>query len=188
MLGLALHDCIINNRRSNHSVVCNSWLGVAHGQTSSGVSECDTQTGFISQITDSQLTSSSSWSGLGVGNSRLSSGYSWSAGGNSAGQYIQADFGALRRIERIGTKGRGNYPQWVTSYTFAYSVDGSTYEYILNDDNSHRVFQANANQNTEVVNDLDDVYVARYVRLVVQTWYSHISLRWEVYGCDLGTT
>ena len=50
-----------------------------------------------------------------------------------------------------------------------------------------KVYQANSDQNTVVVNTLESPIEARFIRLHPQQWYGHISMRAEIYGCREGT-
>lgn len=160
---------------------------------STGVGQCDTQTAYIATIADSAISGSSQYNGwYAYSRSRLNtvaSGSwqgSWASLYNSVGQYLQADLGTVRRVEKVATQGRQNSNQYVTSFRFSYSVTGSDYTFILNDDGSERIFSGNSDQNTIVENAFDSALVARYVRLYPQTWYGHMSMRWEVYGCEIG--
>jgi len=158
-----------------------------------GLGSCPTQSPYITGLADGALSGSSEHNVYhGYTRSRLntytSGSYTgaWSSASNSVGQYIQADLGEVRRIEKVATQGRYGANQWVQSFRFAYSVAGSDYEFVLNEDNSERIFTGNNDQNTIVENAFDDVFVARYVRVYPQTWNSHMSMRWEVYGCEIG--
>ena len=102
---------------------------------------------------------------------------------------FQANFGEVKRVETIATQGRPSraYAQWVTSYKFAYSVtDVEPYIFTLDPACNEKVFDGNTDQNSVVNHDLETTVEARCVRLYPQTWEAHISLRWEVYGCDVG--
>ena len=154
--------------------------------------ECDAPEALIANIPDSQLSGSGFYdSAHGYSRSRLHTqrnddGYgAWAAEENTVGEYIQADFGQLQRIQAIATQGRADWDQWVTSYKFAYSTDGVTYHYVTSDDDcSDRVFGGNVDRDTVVEHSLDVPIVARFVRLYPQTWYHWMCLRWEVYGCS----
>ena len=50
-----------------------------------------------------------------------------------------------------------------------------------------KVYQANSDQNTVVVNTLESPIEARFIRLHPQQWYGHISMRMELYGCAMIT-
>ena len=146
---------------------------------------------LIANIPDSQLSGSGYFdSRYHYGRSRLhtqgnggSIGGAWATDANTVGEYIQADFGQLQRIQTVATQGRHDWDQWMTSYKFAYSTDGVTYPYVKNADGSDRVFGGSSDRNTVVEHSLD-VLVARFVRLYPQTYYSWTALRWEVYGCS----
>ena len=156
---------------------------------------CPVYTDYVAAADDSQLSASSTHSDRhSVAQSRLNTlGYeanpagSWSALTIAAGEWIQIDLLEPRHIDRIATQGRNDmtgpyHVQRVTSYKVSYSNDGSTFNYVLNFDGSERVFAGNTDSDTIVANVFDAVQ-ARYIRLVVETWNSHASLRWGVFGC-----
>ena len=159
------------------------------------VGQCDAPVALIANIPDSQLTGSGFARDDPVyrySRSRLHTQFNddgnggraaWSADSNTVGEYIQADFGQLQRIQSVATQGRAGESHWVKSYKFAHSADGVTYDYVTNDDGSDRVFGGNSNSNTVVENSFT-VLGARFVRLYPQTWRSDMALRWEVYGCS----
>ena len=159
--------------------------------------ECDAPEALIANISDSQLSGSGFYGNdqrFGYSRSRLHTQRNddgndgraaWTADESTVGEYIQADFGQLQRIQAVATQGRADWDRWVTSYKFAYSTNGVTYDYVTSDDDgSDRVFVGNSDRNTVVENGLDVPIVARFVRLYPQTWYTSINLRWEVYGCS----
>ena len=105
----------------------------------------------------------------------------------SASRYTNKlpNFGQLQQIQVIATQGRADLRRLVTSYKFAYSTDGVTYHYVTSDDDgSDRVFGGNSNRQAVVEHSLDAPIVARFVRLYPQTYFGHMALRWEVYGCS----
>ena len=156
--------------------------------------QCDQRVALIAGIPDSQLT------GTGFGGDDPVYGYSrsrlntqrgddgnngrgaWSVDENTVGEYIQADFGQLQRIQMIATQGRADWSQWVTSYKLAYSTDNVTYHYITRANGCDRVFSGNSDKST-VVEHSFNVILARFVRLYPQTHHGHMALRWELYGC-----
>ena len=156
------------------------------------VAVCESESDYISILESSALSGSGHWSAdhsytNSVLNTVAENGHTgaWSAARNSINEYIQADLGANRIVAKIATQGRSIYDQWVTSYHFAYSSDGTNYHFILSD-GSKRLFNGNTDRNTIITHKLDSPIVARYVRLYVQAWSGHISMRWGVYGCDVG--
>lgn len=50
---------------------------------------------------------------------------------------------------------------------------------------SFKVYKANSDQNSVVVNTLIYPIEARFVRLDIEAWYGHISMRFELYGCHV---
>ena len=144
-------------------------------------------TGYIATIPDSQLTGSTNTdSSDSYSHSKLHTTGAWESASLSVGQFIQADLGTVRGVEKVATQGQSDSDQWVTSYKFAYSGNGITYSFILNPDGSDRVFTGNSDRNTVIEQELETAVAARYVRVYPQTWHEHMAMRWEVYGCDIG--
>ena len=157
---------------------------------------CEAPAALIANIPDSQL------SGSGFVDNNPQAGYhrsrlhtqrnddgndgrgAWRADSNTVGEYIQADFGQLQRIQAVATQGRADTNYWVTSYKFAYSTEGVTYDYVTSDDGSDRVFAGNSDRNTVVEHSFDVPIIARFVRLYPQTYVIYMALRWKVYGCS----
>ena len=153
-------------------------------ESTTAASSCSVQAPLIAGLADSALSASSFRNaGSRPAGSRLHSGAFWRPASEAVGEFVQADLGALKRIEAIATQGHPAHARWVTSYKFAHSADGVTYDYVTNDDGSDRVFGGNSNSNTVVENSFT-VLGARFVRLYPQTWRSDMVLRWEVYGCS----
>ena len=84
-------------------------------------------------------------------------------------------------LSSIATQGRSDYRHWVTSYTLHSSLDEVHLEPITNLHDPYQPFTGNTDQNTIVTHSLN--VVARYVRLNVQTFHGHPSLRWGVFAC-----
>ena len=159
--------------------------------------ECDAPEALIANISDSQLSGSFFYDNnprFTYSRSRLHTQLNddgnggrgaWLADENTVGEYIQADFAQLQRIQAVATQGRHDWHQWVTSYKFAHSTDGVTYDYVTSDDDgSDRVFGGNNDRQTVVEHSLDAPIVARFVRLYPQTYFGHMGLRWEIYSCS----
>ena len=53
----------------------------------------------------------------------------------------------------------------------------------LNEKSLFQVFTANSDRGTIVSHKLSPHVFSRYVRFSVMSWYSHISMRVELYGC-----
>ena len=106
----------------------------------------------------------------------------WASQDEELGQWIHAELEEVKVILKIATQGRAEsgYNQFVTSYKLATSTGGDL-EYILDEFGHERLFPSNLDQHTVVENCVGNIQAFR-VRLYPQTWYAHISLRWEVYS------
>ncbi|XP_020631519.1 coagulation factor V-like [Orbicella faveolata] len=120
----------------------------------------------------------------------------WLARVNNNHQFLQIDLGAKSVVKRISTQGRYDANQWVTSYTLSYSQNGVRF-YPYRENRRTRVseehiilteliFPANQERHYVVTHRLFKPFAARYVRVNVRTWYGHIAMRVELYGCILG--
>lgn len=54
---------------------------------------------------------------------------SWSAKHNNHYQWLMIDFGRATKIIRVGTQGRQDASQWVTTYWLSFSQDGVNFVY-----------------------------------------------------------
>ncbi|XP_078346340.1 uncharacterized protein LOC144631705 isoform X1 [Oculina patagonica] len=150
-------------------------------------SECATPLGMENSVIPSYaISASSEWDGNhGASNARLHrvrAGWktgAWSSKANDKSQWIQVDLRGMFKVTKIVTQGRQDYAQWVTQYKVSYSTDGVHFNF------QNKVYQANSDQNSVVVNTLEAPIEARFVRLNPQQWHGHISLRMELYGCSV---
>ncbi|CAH1802612.1 unnamed protein product [Owenia fusiformis] len=140
------------------------------------------------RVNDSGLTASTEWDGYhGPSRARLGTQEelpfpgSWSPLTLDANPWIQADLGKLMQVNGVVTQGRAAHAQWVTSYNVSYSEAGSSFEFIEKDGN--QIFNGNSDMYTPVLNSFKPVQ-ARYIRISPMTWNNHISLRFDVIGCD----
>ncbi|XP_028417633.1 uncharacterized protein LOC114542082, partial [Dendronephthya gigantea] len=137
-------------------------------------------------ISDSQITATSVWNAvLSTRHGRLNDAASWSARKNDQDQWIQIDLGKKDVVAAIATQGRRNYNQWVKTYSVSYSSNGEHFDY-YKINGLVREFNGNYDKNSLVENVLSPTVTTRYVRIHPKTWYGHISLRIEVYGCSSG--
>eukprot|EP00118_Oscarella_pearsei_P005447 m.25086 g.25086 ORF g.25086 m.25086 type:complete len:509 (+) comp28733_c0_seq3:70-1596(+) len=154
---------------SDQKILCESALGLS--------------TGFIG---DSQLKASSNYdSGHDTRNVRLntdeSPGAAWCAKHSDRHQYFQVDFGKTTKVTGVATQGRpGKWPQWVTKYKILHSDDiWKTYR----ENSRDKEFLGNSDQYSVVRNDFLQPIVCRYIRINPVSWYGHISMRAEFFGC-----
>ena len=122
------------------------------------------------------------------GKGALGSTQAWSAAANSVGQWWQMDIGEVNMVAGVVTQGRNGHDQYVTSYKVQVSQDD-----VINDESewedvdNGKVFTANTASNSDKVQNLFLSPVnARYVRIVVQTWNVHVSMRAAVLLCKKG--
>ncbi|XP_072177820.1 probable carboxypeptidase X1 [Diadema setosum] len=109
----------------------------------------------------------------------------WCARVNDAHQYIQADLQYPYIIHAVATQGRQDYPQWVTAYKVACSLDGKTFQVVqtvCHNAGHDKIFKANSDQHTVVTNRLFYPQTCRYVRIMPTSWYRGICMRLELYG------
>ncbi|CAH3022884.1 unnamed protein product [Porites evermanni] len=153
--------------------------------------KCDVPLGIQDgRITQSMLTASSMYNRYyGPWSARLQARNhgamrgGWLARVNNNRQWLQIDLGAKSVVKRIATQGRYDANQWVTSYTVSYSNNGVRfYPYREN----RRIFPANQERYFVVFHRFFKPFAARFVRVKVRSWYGHIALRVELYGCSLG--
>ena len=115
----------------------------------------------------------------------------WRAAGNQPGEWIQMDMQGIKVVGKVATQGRHetvytNDFEWVTSYQLKYSLTSmeADFGYVKSSaDGSVVTFPGNFDRNTIVANGFDPI-TGRYIRLYPTAWNNHISMRWEVYGCD----
>ena len=106
---------------------------------------------------------------------------SWSSAHLDLNQWIQISTQKVVRWESILTQGRGDYDQWVTSFTIQYNLNGV--DWIDYDDK--RKFDANFDRNTVVTNNFDVALIARAIRLKPVSYHWWISMRLEAYVNDV---
>ena len=81
------------------------------------------------EILDAQITASSEYaSNHGTSNARLNlqrpgNSHAW-VPRSASGSWLQVDFELQATISEVLTQGRGDYPQWVKSYTLSHSNNG----------------------------------------------------------------
>ncbi|RMX51553.1 hypothetical protein pdam_00010331 [Pocillopora damicornis] len=110
----------------------------------------------------------------------------WSSLKNDRNQWLQVDLGSHTTVTGVATQGRNStkWRQWIATFTLQFSFDGVIFQsYKEPGKMSAKVLHANQDSDTVVYNKLISPIRARYIRLLPVTWYNHISLRMELYGC-----
>ncbi|XP_046535925.1 probable carboxypeptidase X1 isoform X2 [Equus quagga] len=153
------------------------------------------------RVTDSQLEASSSQSfGLGPHRGRLNiqSGLedgdlydgAWCAEEQDSEPWFQVDARHPTRFSGVITQGRNSIWRydWVTSYKVQFSNDSRTWWGSRNRSSGmDAVFPANSDPETPVLNLLPEPQVARFIRLLPQTWLQGGAscLRAEILACPV---
>lgn len=97
------------------------------------------------------------------------------------------DLDSLTKLSGVVTQGRGGsrcHSQWVTSYKVRVSDDGMSWS----DVDGGNVFSGNTGCHGNVENKFASLVETRFVRIVVQTWNRHISMRSGVILCQDAAT
>ena len=82
------------------------------------------------------------------------------------------------KVKAIETQGRTDgYEQWVSEYKVKYTKDGVNWHWA----DDERLFEGNSDQETKVLNKIDQPFKALAVRICPTQWNSHISMKAEVY-------
>eukprot|EP01132_Coremiostelium_polycephalum_P008461 gene8461-10392_t len=110
---------------------------------------------------------------------RLNSKFGWIGVDNDDddGQYLIAGSDSLKKIKEIHTRGCGDLPMWITSFTLEYLSQDSG-EFIPYE--NKKIFPANKDQNTTVIHIIEPPIITKSVKLIPLTWYNKPSLRFEV--------
>ncbi|XP_049551472.1 discoidin, CUB and LCCL domain-containing protein 1 isoform X3 [Orcinus orca] len=150
---------------------------------------------------DRQIRASSSWEWINEtgdqvrwspGQARLQDqGPSWASGDKSKNhkrEWLRIDLGEKKKITGIRTTGstQSNFNFYVKSFVMNFRNNNSkweTYKGIVN--NEEKVFQGNSNFRDPVRNNFIPPIVARYVRVIPQTWHQRIALKVELLGCQI---
>ncbi|CAK8680063.1 unnamed protein product [Clavelina lepadiformis] len=112
----------------------------------------------------------------------------WAAGiefhqSSKAGDWIQVDLKVPTFVTAVITQGRPlDLEQWVTSYKIAHGNSTESLQ-IIQENGSDVIFQGNRDRTSHVTNRFPAPIVARYLRLIVQSFQSHIILRMEYLTC-----
>ena len=53
----------------------------------------------------------------------------WSSRTNDKAQWIQVDFGEVKRVTQVASQGRSDYAQWVTKFRVSYSTFGKEFKF-----------------------------------------------------------
>ncbi|XP_078351506.1 polycystin family receptor for egg jelly-like isoform X2 [Oculina patagonica] len=187
------HSCDVNaqcdNSIGSYNCTC------LQGYSGDGLEcyECQDALGMESrEITDEQITASSQWDSYHAAiQARLhfpeAGGYAggWAVAISDENQWLQVDLkNKTTNVTGVATQGRSGFHQWVTKYNLQFSDDGVNFYYYMEQRNvSIKDFMGNTDQNTVVHHEINPPITARYIRFRPVSWYTHIAMRVELYGC-----
>ncbi|KAM6381425.1 coagulation factor VIII isoform 2-T2 [Pluvialis apricaria] len=109
----------------------------------------------------------------------------WRPKSNSPGEWLQVDFEVTKKVTAIITQGAKAVftHMFVTEFAVSSSQNGVHWSPVLQD-GKEKIFKANRDHTSRVMNTLEPPLFARYVRIHPRQWYNHIALRIELLGCD----
>jgi len=146
-----------------------------------------------STIRDWQLAASSVVSramdpDCAVKNARLyaSGKKAWCPEHRKENEWILVDLGVQSEVAGIMTQGRDKKGSqaWVTHYHISYSEDAYRWEWARDIYGDKKLLSGNTDSFTVKVSYLEHPVTARFLRLHVQAWHNHPSLRMDIIGCQ----
>ncbi|KAG7331973.1 hypothetical protein KOW79_003807 [Hemibagrus wyckioides] len=113
-------------------------------------------------------------------------GGAWCANPDEKVHWIELDTRTLTEFTGVITQGRDDPVEndYVTSYYVAFSNDSREWT-VLHDGYSEWLFFGNSDKHTPVMSQFMDPVVARYIRILPQSWNGTACMRMEVLGCPL---
>ena len=123
--------------------------------------------------------------GTNFGRSMIDSDQSWAAAINRVGEWMVMDLGENTIFHALAVQGRRNINQSVDRYTVEYWMDGET-DVDAQQVDEGAVFDVpeiiTENGRHNVIEFLDSIE-ARYVRITVQGWQGHLTMRAGAVQC-----
>lgn len=113
-------------------------------------------------------------------------GGAWCAEAEEKNHWFEVD--ARKEVEFTGviTQGRNSelHEDFVSSYFVAFSNDSRDWT-VLHDGYAEWLFYGNVDKDTPVMSQFDAPVVARYIRILPQSWNGSLCLRAEILACQL---
>ncbi|XP_059680197.1 coagulation factor VIII isoform X4 [Gavia stellata] len=109
----------------------------------------------------------------------------WRPKTNSPSEWLQVDFEVTKKVTAIITQGAKSVftHMFVKEFAVSSSQNGVHWSPVLQD-GKEKIFKANQDHTSTVMNTLEPPLFARYVRIHPRQWHNHIALRIEFLGCD----
>ncbi|MEQ2275125.1 hypothetical protein XENORESO_021066 [Xenotaenia resolanae] len=131
-------------------------------------------------ITDFQLSASSSIGSFTANKARLNGNSCWMPSGSAMSSWIQVNLGQTRKVTGIVIQGCPHNDYWVTKFKLQHSMDGASWTDYSGDGD---FFLGSTDRNTPDTQLLGTPVSAQYVRLLPQDFSGQAGLRFEVLGC-----
>ncbi|KFZ48540.1 Coagulation factor VIII, partial [Podiceps cristatus] len=109
----------------------------------------------------------------------------WRPKSNSPSEWLQVDFEVTKKVTAIITQGAKAVftHMFVKEFAVSSSQNGVHWSPVLQV-GKEKIFKANHDHTSTVMNTLEPPLFARYVRIHPRQWHNHIALRIEFLGCD----
>ncbi|XP_068267798.1 coagulation factor VIII isoform X2 [Nyctibius grandis] len=109
----------------------------------------------------------------------------WRPKSDSPSEWLQVDFEVTKKVTAIITQGAKAVftHMFVKEFAVSRSQNGVNWSPVLQD-GKEKIFKANQDHTSTVMNTLEPPLFARYVRIHPRQWHNHIALRIEFLGCD----
>ncbi|XP_047237485.1 inactive carboxypeptidase-like protein X2 isoform X1 [Girardinichthys multiradiatus] len=116
-------------------------------------------------------------------------GGAWCANSEDRIHWFEIDARKETEFTGVITQGRDslNESDYVTSYFLAFSNDSREWT-TIHDGYADWLFFGNGDKDTPVMNRLAEPVLARYIRIIPQSWNGSLCMRLEVLGCPLPDT
>nr|XP_046242814.1 inactive carboxypeptidase-like protein X2 [Scatophagus argus]XP_046242815.1 inactive carboxypeptidase-like protein X2 [Scatophagus argus] len=113
-------------------------------------------------------------------------GGAWCANSEDRIHWFELDTRRETEFTGVITQGRDsrNESDYVMSYFLAFSNDSREWT-TIHDGYADWLFFANSDKDTPVMNQLAEPMVARYIRIIPQSWNGSLCMRLEVLGCPV---
>ncbi|KAI4896018.1 hypothetical protein NFI96_000300 [Prochilodus magdalenae] len=120
------------------------------------------------------------------GNEEDMNGGAWCANQDDKVHWIELDARALTEFTGVITQGRDDpiESDYVTSFYVAFSNDSRDWT-VLHDGYSEWLFFGNNDKHTPAISQFVEPVVARYIRILPQSWNGTMCMRMEVMGCPV---
>ncbi|XP_023136670.3 macrophage mannose receptor 1 [Amphiprion ocellaris] len=132
-------------------------------------------------ITDIQLTASSSSGQFTPQKGRLNGDSCWMPSESPTSSWIQADLGQIRKVTGIVMQGCPQSDNWLTKFRIQHSKDGTTWTDYTADGDS---FPGSSDRNTPDTYLLGTPVSAQFIRILPVEFNGQAGFRFDVLGCS----